>query len=157
MTTEAKHRKGDPVTPKRFSIKPRQLLIGALAAGLLTSAGFAIASQIDIPDVENGAGVIATPNCFEDTAVNFTYTTATGGATTVTGVTVTGISSDCSGSFISLKILNYWFYRGRNYLEPVPHRRRYVNYPEGQWLVDIWFQFQLGRCFHGLAVFPNQP
>lgn len=106
MTKEAKHRKGDPVTPKRFTIRPRQLLIGALAAGLLTSAGFAIASQIDIPDVENGAGVIATPNCFEDTAVNFTYTTATGGATTVTGVTVTGISSDCSGSFISLKILN---------------------------------------------------
>jgi hypothetical protein len=106
MTPAAKHRKGDPVDPKSFAIKPRQLFIGALAAGLLTSAGFAIANQIDIPDIENGAGVEVTPNCVEDSSVNFTYTTATGGATTVTGVTVTGISSNCSGMFISLKILN---------------------------------------------------
>jgi len=106
VTPAAKHRQDDLVSENRFALKARHIFIAALAAGLVTSAGFAIANQIDIPNIENGAGVVTTPNCFDDTALDFTYTTATGGATTVTGVTVSGISSNCSGSFISLKILN---------------------------------------------------
>ena len=106
MTTPAKHRKGEPVAPRAFRLKNRHIFIVALAVGLLTSAGFAIANQIDIDTVEKGSGVITTPSCFDDSAVDFTYSTATGGATTVTGVTVTGISSNCANLFISLKILN---------------------------------------------------
>jgi len=106
MTSSAKHRKDESVNERKFALKPRHFFIVALATGLLTSAGFAIANQIDIPDIENGAGVVVTPNCVEDSLVNFTYSTATGGATTVTGVTVTGISTECSGFFVSLKVLN---------------------------------------------------
>lgn len=106
MTPKPKHRKVDSDADRSFTLKPRHLFIAALATGLLTSAGFAIANQIDIPDIENGAGVVVTPNCVEDSSVNFTYSTATGGATTVTGVTVTGISTECSAFYVSLKVLN---------------------------------------------------
>ena len=106
MKTPAKHRKGEPVATKKLRFNTRHIYVAALAAGLLTSAGFALANQIDIDPVEKGSGVITTPSCFEDSAVNFNYSTATGGATSVTGVTVTGISSNCANFFISLKILN---------------------------------------------------
>lgn len=78
----------------------------ALALGLATTAGFAVAAQIALEPVEAGAGLVSTPACLVAAKVDFSYSIGSGGSTNVTGVTITGVSSDCSGDYISLKVLN---------------------------------------------------
>lgn len=108
MTSKgAKHRK-DNFLLEKFSAMPRRRRIWsvALTLGLVATAGVAIANQISVSGIEFGAGRIETPACLINSRVDFTYSIATGGTTSVTGVTITGVSTDCSGQYISLKVIN---------------------------------------------------
>jgi hypothetical protein len=107
MRNSGKHRLTRKKSSETGSSNLRQRIFSiALAVGLATSAGLAIANQITINSVEAGAGKIETPACLAPAKVDFTYSVASGGVSSVTGITVTGVSSDCSGQIISLKVLN---------------------------------------------------
>jgi hypothetical protein len=103
----AKHRKTNQVLEKFSGMSRRRRIWSvALTLGLVASASVAIANQINVSGVEFGAGKVDTPDCLINSRVDFTYSIATGGATSVTGVTITGVSTDCSGQYISLKVIN---------------------------------------------------
>lgn len=98
-----KHRLGGP----KKSFKPsRRLITFSLTIGLLTSVGVAVANQLAIDPIEFGSGLVETPPCLVASRVDFSHSVETGGDTTINEIAVSGVSADCSGDYISLKLIN---------------------------------------------------
>ena len=76
----------------------------ALAGVCLASASFAL--PIAINSIEKGSGVVVTPECLASARINFTYSVASNGNTSISQVRVTGVGTECTSNFISLKIAN---------------------------------------------------
>jgi hypothetical protein len=75
-----------------------------IASGVLAISGvFALATWIDIPEIEFGAGVGDLPSCVRDSVVNFDLQVQTTG-TTIRALDITGLNTDCNGKFLRVSL-----------------------------------------------------
>jgi hypothetical protein len=95
---------GEP-TPKTITIN-RKAFTGLAVVAVLALAGTAIALPIALGTLEKGSGVVVTPACLASGRINFTYSVANNGDTSISQVTVTDVGVACSADIVSLKILN---------------------------------------------------
>lgn len=84
----------------------RKLLIALAAAASLSIAGTAFAFQISLNSIEKGGGRVETPGCLATARIDFSYSVASNGDTSVSQVRVTGVGESCSGNYVSLKLVN---------------------------------------------------
>ena len=89
------------------TIKLNRKLFTALVviAGVgLATASFAL--PIAINSIEKGSGVVVTPACLANARINFSYSVASNGNTSISQVRITNVGTECTSNFISLKITN---------------------------------------------------
>lgn len=106
MTALDQNQDDDLTSPRRGLLQSRRILTYVISFGLINLAGFALANLINTNTVEKGSGIIDLPSCLDESEVAMDYSTAASGATSITGVRVSGVTSQCSGFYISLKMLN---------------------------------------------------
>lgn len=69
-------------------------------------AGAAFATQVALNTVEKGGGAVTTPVCLNTAKVDFRYSVASNGDTSISQVTVSGVGTACSANYISLRLIN---------------------------------------------------
>lgn len=86
---------------------PQKALIGfAVVVGLVSLIGIAWAAPSSVSVEPFTVGESEVPVCLDDSVISMTHSVSDQNVTTISGISITGISTDCDGQFISLELID---------------------------------------------------
>ncbi|MFM1950459.1 MAG: hypothetical protein RL418_146 [Actinomycetota bacterium] len=88
-------------------LAPKEVFAGVIVfVGLASLIGIAWAAPSSVSVEPFTVGQSEIPLCLEDSVISMTHSVSDQNVTTISGISITGISSDCDGQFISLELID---------------------------------------------------
>jgi flagellar hook assembly protein FlgD len=88
-------------------LAPKKVFMGVIVVvGFASLIGIAWAATSSISVEPFTVGQSEIPLCIGDSVISMTHSVSDQDVTTISGISITGISSDCDGQFISLELID---------------------------------------------------